>query len=373
MQGGEKDCSRAYQGTRVGAASSRDRGGGRGGKGGKDGTSTRSTPSAARPPGRGAAPARPLPGTIQAGPGPAGLGPHTLPYLRRPPLCHPSPQPRPVEKKRALGPHALKTSCKFTPTPPAPSTSSPGRGRPMPATAPPAWLHKVAEKPPPGPGLKGGAGGAHKLRGQRRPGHAPDEPGRLDGRRGGWQCGAHGLAPLSSRHPHPATHLSRGPTGSEQRSLGREFRALRAPLAPRSRSPSYEGQSVRRPRPATPATCPKFRCRARELRRPPPPGLLRLRATGEARPRPPCPLQSAPPPLPTSSPRPPPPLSPSPAPGAGAPAVTRHSLPAAPGRGQHPTPAAPPLPAPPLPALPPVCLLQSPLGNVVLPAGRRLC
>ncbi|DAA16492.1 TPA: progastricsin (pepsinogen C) [Bos taurus] len=38
-----------------------------------------------------------------------------------------------------------------------------------------------------------------------------------------------------------------------------------------------------------------------------------------------------------------------------------------------PYPAAPPLPAPPLPALPPVCLLQSPLGNVVLPAGRRLC
>lgn len=136
----------------------------------------------------------------------------------------------------------------------------------------------------------------------------------------------------------PPTHLSPGPTGSEQGSLGRGFRALRAPLAPQRCSPNYEGQSVRRPRPAAPATCPKFRCPARELCRPPPPGLLRLRATREARPCPPFLLPSAPPPLPTSSRRPPPPLSPSPAPGAGAPAVTPHSLPAAPGRGQHPTP-----------------------------------
>lgn len=57
MQGGEKDCSRAHQGTRVGAASSRDRGGGRGGKGGKDGTSSRSTPQQPGP--RGVAPLRP--------------------------------------------------------------------------------------------------------------------------------------------------------------------------------------------------------------------------------------------------------------------------------------------------------------------------
>lgn len=310
-------------------------------------------PSAARPPGRGAAPARPLPGTIQAGPGPAGLGPRTLPTSRALPRAtrRPSRVRWRRSGRRAHTPSKLLASS--LPRLPPLRLPAPGPGRPMPATAPPAWLHKVAEKPPPGPSLKGGAGGAPKLRGQRRPGHAPDEPGRLDGRRGGWQCGAHDLAPLSSQHPHPATHLSRGPTVSEQRNLGQEFRALRAPLAPRSRSPSYEGQSVRRPRPATPATCPKFRCRARELRRPPPPGLLRLRATGEARPRPPCPLPSAPPPLPTSSPRPPPPLSPSPAPGAGAPAVTRHSLPAAPGRGQHPTPR--PRPSRLRPA-PPYCL-----------------
>lgn len=295
-------------------------------------------PAPPPPPGRGAAPARPLPGPSRQGLAPPDSAPAhsptfgTLPRATR----RPSRVRWRRSGRRAHTPSKLLASS--LPRLPPLRLPAPGPGRPMPATAPPAWLHKVAEKPPPGPGPKGGAGGAPRLRGQRRPSHAPDEPGRLDGRRGGWQCGAHGLAPLSSRHPHPATHLSRGPTGSEQRSLGREFRALRAPLAPRSRSPSYEGQSVRRPRPATPATCPKFRCRARELRRPPPPGLLRLRATGEARPRPPCPLPSAPPPLPTSSPRPPPPLSPSPAPGAGAPAVTRHSLPAVPGRGQHPTP-----------------------------------
>ena len=122
---GRKRLLSGTSGDRVGAASSRDGGGGRGGKAGKDGTSTRPPPA----PGAWRRSGPPTPRTIQAGPGPAGLGPRTLPYLRHPPPCHPPPQPRPVEKKRAQGPHALKTSCKFTPTPPAPSTSSSRAGK----------------------------------------------------------------------------------------------------------------------------------------------------------------------------------------------------------------------------------------------------
>lgn len=49
-------------------------------------------------------------------------------------------------------------------------------------------------------------------------------------------------------------------------------------------SPSSEGQSVRHSRPAALATCPKFRCPARELRLPPPPGLLQLVPPGRPSP-----------------------------------------------------------------------------------------
>lgn len=202
MQGGEKDCAQGYRGTLAEAASSRDRGGGRDGKGGRDGTSTRPPLSFQQPGPRGVAPLRP---SHSPGPSRQGLArPHSapahLPYLRRPPPCHP-PQPRPVEKKWAPGPHALKLLASSLPRLPPLRLPAPGPGRPVPATAPPAWLHKVAEKPPPGPGLKGGAEGAPRL---RRP--CAGRPG-LDGQRGGWQRGAHGLAPLSSRHPHPPTCL----------------------------------------------------------------------------------------------------------------------------------------------------------------------
>lgn len=133
-------------------------------------------PPAAQPPGRGAAPALPLPGPSRQGLAWPDSSPAHLPYLRLPPPCHP-PQPRPVEKKWAQGPHALKLLASSLPRLPPLRLPAPGPGRPMPAPAPPAWLHKVSEKPPPGPGLKGGAGGAPEHRGQRRPGHAPGVPG----------------------------------------------------------------------------------------------------------------------------------------------------------------------------------------------------
>lgn len=82
---------------------------------------------AAQPPGRGAAPALPLPRTIQAGPGPAGLGPRTPPL---PPAPSPVP-PAPAASGGEVGaePTRPQTSCKFTPTPPASSTPSSPAGK----------------------------------------------------------------------------------------------------------------------------------------------------------------------------------------------------------------------------------------------------
>lgn len=95
---------------------------------------------AAQPTGRGASPALPLRATIQAGPGPAGLGACTPPRASHFPP--PSPLPPPLYRGRGSELRAresLKTSCKFTPEPPAPAPLSfPGPGRPVPAPATPA-------------------------------------------------------------------------------------------------------------------------------------------------------------------------------------------------------------------------------------------
>lgn len=156
----------------------------------------------------------------------------------------------------------------------------PEPGRPMPAPAPPGWLHKVAEKPPPARACSEGLEGFLGSAGSAAPAMCPTSrarrtAGRVTARR------THSLSPLQPAPP--STHLSPGPTESGQGSLGPGFSALRAPPGPRPRSPISEGQSVRRLSPAAPATCPKFRCPAHELRLPPPPVLLRPRATGEAR------------------------------------------------------------------------------------------
>lgn len=322
-----------------------------------------------RPGPRGVAPLRPLlPGTIQAGPGPAGDSAPTHSYLRRPPLCHPSPQPRPVEKKRALGPHALKTSCKFTPTPPAPSTSSPGRGPCPPRPLPPGYIRSRRSRPQPGPEGGGLEEGSQAPRAAPRS-HAPDEPGRLDGRRGGWQCGAHGLAPFPVDTPtQPPTCLADPRDRSSGAWVG--VRALRAPLPP---GPAHLAMKVNPSAARAPRLQQLVPSSGVGPRAPPaaPSRAPRLRATGEARPRPPCPLQSAPPPLPTSSPRPASACHRAPRPAPGLLLSLGTHFPPRPAEGS----TLPPRPRPsrlrPSPPLPPVCLLQSPLGNVVLPAGRR--
>lgn len=86
---GEKDCLETPRDWVWEASRLR---GGRDGKGRRNGTSTR-PPAAAQPPGRGATPALPLPRTIQAGPGRAGLGPRTPPL---PPTTSPA-SPAPAE------------------------------------------------------------------------------------------------------------------------------------------------------------------------------------------------------------------------------------------------------------------------------------
>jgi hypothetical protein len=70
----------------------------------------------------------------------------------------------------------------------------------------------------------------------------------------------------------PPTHLSPRPTRWELGNLGWGYRVLRLPLAPWPRSPRSEGQSVRRRRPAVPATCPKFGARSASCARCPLPG-----------------------------------------------------------------------------------------------------
>lgn len=185
-------------------------------------------------------------------------------------------------RRSGRGAHtSLKLLASSLPRLPPLRLSAPGPGRPMPAPAPPAWLHKVAEKPPPArarregphrfPGTAGNAALATRLASRAR-----------------WTAGpvvAWRTPSCSPLQPAPSpTHLSPGPTGWGRGSLGQEFRALRAPLAPRPRSPSSEGQSVRRPRSGAPATCPNFRCPARKLRLPPPSEFLRLGTPGEARP-----------------------------------------------------------------------------------------
>lgn len=227
-------------------------------------------PPAAQPPGRGAAPALPLPRTIQAGPGPAGLGPRTPPL---PPAPSPEP-PAPAAsggEEAGAGPTRPLNFLQVHSHASRPFDSQlPGREGPCPPRPlPPGYIRSQRSRPRPRPERRG-------LRGSRARRAAPLWPRarrpELDGQRGGWRRGAHGPTPLSTRHPHPPTCLP-DPRDGSGGSLGRGFRALRALLVPQPRSPSSEGQSVRRPRPAAPATCPKFRCPARELCLPPPPGL----------------------------------------------------------------------------------------------------
>lgn len=83
----------------------------------------------------------------------------------------------------------------------------------MPAPAPPAWLHKVAEKPPPAPGLKGGAAGTLPPGGQRRSGHAPGVRDEMDSGVGG--DAAHTVPlPSPARTPiHPPVSQTHGMGG----------------------------------------------------------------------------------------------------------------------------------------------------------------
>lgn len=357
MQGGEKDRAQGYQGTRAAAASSRHRGrrDGKGGWGGWYFHPPPSSPGAWR---------RPGPPTPPDHPGWAWPGQTRPPHTSRASGAVPRttrPNRLRWRRSRRKAHTSLKLVASSLPRLPPLRLPAPEPGRPMPAPAPPAWLHKVAEKPPPARACSEGPEEFLGSAGSAAPAMCPTSrarrtAGRVAARR------THSLSPLQPAPP--STHLSPGPTESGRGSLGPGFPAFRSPFGPRSLSPISEGQSVRRLSPAAPATCPKFRCPARELRLPPPPGLLRLRATGKARPALPFTLPSAPPPLPMSSPRPPPPLSPSPAPGARAPTVNPHPLPAAPGRGQHTPPAVPPRPAPPLEGLP-----RRPRGNVVPPVG----
>lgn len=361
MQGGEKDRAQGYQGTRAAAASSRHRGRRRDGKGGgEDGTSTRPPPAW----GRGAAPALPLPRTIQVGPGRARLGPRTPPGPPAPSRVPPAPTAsggegvgaRPTRPSNLLQVHSHASR-------PFDSQLRSREGPCPPRPLPPGYIRSQRSQPPPARACSEGPEEFLGSAGSATPAMCPTSrarrtAGRVAARR------THSLSPLQPAPP--STHLSPGPTESGRGSLGPGFPAFRSPFGPRSLSPISEGQSVRRLSPAAPATCPKFRCPARELRLPPPPGLLRLHATGKARPARPFTLPSAPPPLPMSSPRPPPPLSPSPAPGARAPTVNPHPLPAAPGRGQHTPPRGP---APPC---------SAPRGPTAAPAGkcspsRRFC
>lgn len=168
MQGGEKDCAQRYQRRaqkRLLLETEAEDGTGREG-----GMVLLPAPPAAQPPGRGAAPALPdHPGRAWQG---RTRPPHASPTSGALPCIT---RPRRVRGRRSgrRAHRSLKLPTSSLPRLPPLRLPAPEPGRPMPAPAPPAWLHKVAEKPPPAPGLKGGAAGTLPPGGQRRSGHAP--------------------------------------------------------------------------------------------------------------------------------------------------------------------------------------------------------
>ncbi|XP_038409300.1 basic proline-rich protein-like [Canis lupus familiaris] len=321
-------------------------------------------------PGRGAAPARPLPGPS----GRAWPGGTRPPHTSRASGALPVPPAAAASRGEGggAGPARPSNLLRVHSHDSRPGLPAPEPGRPVPAPAPPAWLHKVAEKPPParpGPARMRGRSGS------RAPRAAPPWPcaeprGWTDGGAGGGA--AHALrGPAAARAP--STHLAPAPAAAGGAGSGAP--GPPSTPCPRPLSPSSEGQSVRRLSPAALATCPKFRCPAAScarrplpdpsgcapLRRPAPSALpAAVGAAAAARWVQPAAAASA-----VTEPRA----------RRRAPAVNPRPLPAAPGRGQHTPPTvrpAPPRPAPPRPAL------LRPSGPAAAPAGkcspsRRLC
>lgn len=170
---------------------------------------------AAQPTGRGASPALPLRATIQAGPGPAGLGAHTPPGASDFPPPSPPPRPRCIGGGGASSgpgsPSKLLASL-FLHLPPQLRSASPGQEGPCPPRPLPPRLHKVAGRRPParpeGRGPRGSpAGELHRL------GHAPVTQGCTGC---GWVAAQCTLS-CSSLYPHLPPHLSQAPTGWEVR------------------------------------------------------------------------------------------------------------------------------------------------------------
>lgn len=166
-------------------------------------------PPAAQPRGRGAAPALPLPGTIQVGPGRAGLGPCS-------PLGPPAPSPVPPapsrlgwRRSRRKAHTSLKLVASSLPRLPPLRLPAPEPGRPMPAPAPPAWLHKVAEKPPPARAYSEGPEGLLGSSGSAAPAMCRASRTRRTAERVAARH-THALSPLQPAPP--STHLSPAPT-----------------------------------------------------------------------------------------------------------------------------------------------------------------
>lgn len=136
----------------------------RGREGGSDGTSTLPGTQAAQPTGRGASPALPLRATIQAGPGPAGLGACTPPRASD---SLPRAPPAPVlsgEGERAQGPGVPQNFLQVHSCTSRPSSAQLPRARKArarPGHSRPGYIRSRGGVPRPGP--KGGARGAPRL------------------------------------------------------------------------------------------------------------------------------------------------------------------------------------------------------------------
>lgn len=159
---------------------------------------------AAQPTGRGASPALPLRATIQAGPGPAGLGACTPPRaLDSFPRAPPPPAPVASEEgERAQGPGVPQNFLQVHSCTSRPSSAQLPRARKArarPGHSRPGYIRSRGGGPRPGP--KGGARGAPRLasciaRATRRvPGAAPAA--------GGWRRGAPCPAPVCTPHLPP--------------------------------------------------------------------------------------------------------------------------------------------------------------------------